>query len=55
MVITTLQQVIDERISFLKEQVNHENKQEVNDAFQVQIFDFVSLATYSASHLNGKY
>jgi len=44
MVITTLQQIIDERISFLKEQVNQENKQEVNDAFQLQIFDFVSLS-----------
>ena len=37
MVITTLQQIIDERISFLKEQINHENKPEINDAFQRQI------------------
>jgi regulatory protein YycI of two-component signal transduction system YycFG len=37
MVITTLQQIVDERISLLTEQVNHENKQEVNDAFQLQI------------------
>jgi hypothetical protein len=37
MVITTLQQIIDERISFLKEQINHENKPEVNNTFQQQI------------------
>jgi hypothetical protein len=36
--ITTLQQIIDERISFLKEQINHdENKPEVNSTFQIQI------------------
>jgi hypothetical protein len=34
----TLQQIIDERISFLKEQINHdENKPEVNKTFQLQI------------------
>ena len=33
----TLQQLIDERISFLKEQINHENKPEVNKTFQLQI------------------
>jgi hypothetical protein len=37
MVIVTLQQVIDERISFLKEQINPYNKPEVNSTFQVQI------------------
>jgi hypothetical protein len=37
MVITTLQQIIDERISFLKEQINHENKPVVNSTFQIQI------------------
>jgi hypothetical protein len=37
--ITTLQQVIDERISFLKELINHdENKPEVNSTFQLQIY-----------------
>ncbi|MFL6492053.1 MAG: hypothetical protein ACJ70O_03015 [Nitrososphaera sp.] len=37
MVIVTLQQIIDERISFLKEQINPENKPEVNETFfQVQ-------------------
>ena len=35
--ITALQQIIDERISFLKEQINHENKPEVNTTFQLQI------------------
>jgi hypothetical protein len=35
--ITTLQQIIDERISFLKEQINHENKPELNTTFQLQI------------------
>jgi hypothetical protein len=33
----TLQQIINERISFLKEQINHENKPEVNKTFQLQI------------------
>ena len=37
MVITTLQQIIDERISFLKKQINQENKPEVNKTFQIQI------------------
>jgi hypothetical protein len=37
MVIVTLQQIIDERISFLKEQINPENKPQVNRTFQLQI------------------
>jgi hypothetical protein len=38
MVISTLQQIIDERISsFLKEQINQDNKPEVNRTFQLQI------------------
>src|SRR5919109_1860784 len=37
MVIITLQQIIDERISFLKEQINPNNKPEVNTTFQLQI------------------
>jgi hypothetical protein len=37
MVIVTLRRIIDERISFLKEQINPENKPEVNKTFQVQI------------------
>lgn len=37
MVINTLQQIIDEMITFPKEQINHENRPEVNETFQVQI------------------
>jgi hypothetical protein len=37
MVIVTLRQIIDERISFLKEQINQGNKLEVNSTFQLQI------------------
>ncbi len=37
MMIITLQQIIDERISFLKEQINPQNKPEVNKTFQIQI------------------
>jgi hypothetical protein len=37
MVIVTLRQIIDERISFLKEQINRGNKLEVNKTFQLQI------------------
>ncbi len=33
----TLQQIIDERISFLKEQINEENKPEVNKTFQLHM------------------
>jgi hypothetical protein len=33
----SLQEVIDERISFLKEQINPNNKPEVNNAFELQI------------------
>jgi hypothetical protein len=33
----TLQQIIDERISFLKEQINPQNKPEENKTFQLQI------------------
>ena len=33
----TLQQIIDERISFLKEQINPNNKPEVNSTFQLQM------------------
>ena len=37
MVIMTLQEAIDERISFLKEQINSKNRPEVNKTFQIQI------------------
>ena len=44
MITTTLQQIIDERISFLKEQINPANKPEVNKTFQIQI-DAIRSAT----------
>ena len=38
MITTTLQQIIDERISFLKHEINRdENKQQVNEPFHIQI------------------
>jgi hypothetical protein len=37
MVIVTLQQIIDKRISFFKEQINSNNKPELNGTFQIQI------------------
>lgn len=37
MVIVTLQQIIDKRISFLKEQINAANKPQINKTFQIQI------------------
>jgi hypothetical protein len=37
MAIITLQQAIDEKISFLKEQINPNNKLELNSIFQIQI------------------
>jgi hypothetical protein len=37
MITTTLQQIIDERISFLKEQINPHNTPEENKTFQLQI------------------
>jgi uncharacterized FlgJ-related protein len=44
MVITALQEIIDERISFLKEQINPNSKPEVNSTFQLQT-DAVGSAT----------
>jgi hypothetical protein len=37
MVVVTYGRVIDERIFFLKEQINLTNKPEVNETFQIQI------------------
>jgi hypothetical protein len=38
MITTTLQQIIDERISFPKHEINRdENKQQVNESFHIQI------------------
>jgi hypothetical protein len=44
MVIITLQQIIDERISFLKEQINPNNKPDINSTFQIQINAIRSVA-----------
>jgi hypothetical protein len=44
MVIITLQQVIDERISFLKEQISAANKPQVNSTLQIQIDAIRSVA-----------
>jgi hypothetical protein len=37
MVILTLQRIIDERISFLKEKINPTKKSEVNSSFRIHI------------------
>jgi hypothetical protein len=37
MTIITPQQIIDERISFLREQINPNNKPEANSSFRIQI------------------
>src|SRR5215208_1688992 len=37
MVIITLQKTIDEKISFLKEQINPDNRPELNNTYQIQI------------------
>jgi hypothetical protein len=52
MVIITLQQVIDERVSFLKEQINPENKPQVNRMFQIQIEAIRSVDDYTKDKVN---
>ena len=42
--ITNLQQIIDERISFLKEQINPANKPEANKILQTQVDSITSSA-----------
>src|SRR3712207_3957181 len=44
----TLQQLVDERISFLKEQINPRNKPEENKTFQLQM-DAIRSATATAA------
>ena len=51
MITNTLQQIIDERISFLKEQINPANKPEVNKTFQIQIDAIRSAAAASADNI----
>ncbi len=46
----TLQQIIDERISFLKEQINPQNKPEENRTFQLQI-EAIRSATANAGDI----
>jgi len=43
--VTTLQQIIDEGVSFPKEQINHGNKPELNKSFQIQIDAIESVQT----------
>jgi hypothetical protein len=44
----TLQQIIDDRISFLREQINLNNdKPEVNSSFQIQIDAIKAVEDYS--------
>ena len=44
----TLQQIIDDRISFLREQINlNNNKPEVNSTFQIQIDAIRAVEDYS--------
>lgn len=43
----TLQQIIDERISFLKEKINPQNKPQVNKTFQLQIEAIRSVDDYA--------
>ena len=50
MVIVTLQQIIDEKISFLREQINPNNKPELNSTFQVQI-DTIRSAAYDLENV----
>ncbi len=45
MAIITLSQLIDERISFLKKQINPINKPELNSTFQIQIVVVVAISS----------
>ena len=57
--IMTLRQVIDERVSFLMEQINADNKPEINNTLQQQIdvirsvddFDKVELSSFYRGRL----
>ena len=46
MVIVTLKQIINERISFLMEKVNQTNKPTVNKTFQIQINSIRAIDDY---------
>jgi Mg/Co/Ni transporter MgtE len=47
MIIVSLQQIIDERISFLREHINPNNKPEINSTFQIQIAAIRSIDDYA--------
>ncbi len=49
--LQTLQQVIDDRISFLKEQINPHNKAEENRTFQLQIDAIRSINDYDIEEI----
>jgi len=51
----TLQQVVDERISFLKEQINPCNRPEENKTFQLQIDAIRSVAVDGGEDYNNNY
>ena len=48
----TLQQIIDERISFLKEQINPQNKPDENKTFQLQIDAIRSVGDYDIEEID---
>ena len=48
----SLQQIIDERISFLKEQINPQNKTEENKTFQLQIDAIRSVDDYDIEEID---
>jgi hypothetical protein len=47
MVIITLNRLIEEKISLLKELMNHKNKPEVNNTYQIQIDAIRSIDDYN--------
>jgi hypothetical protein len=49
--ITTLQQIIDKRISFLKEQINPTNNLQVNKTLQIQIEAIRSVNDYDIENV----
>ena len=51
MVIITLSQLVEEKISLLKELMNHKNRQEVNNTYQTQIDAIRSIDDYNLQKL----
>jgi hypothetical protein len=52
MVIVTVQQIIDERISLLKEHINPNNKPEVHSTLQLQIDAIRAVDDYNIEKFN---